>query len=592
MKARFIFIPAVFIALFLLPAQTGSGQSPQVPARVLDEAQTVYLGNLARRQNGVPPLRWNWQLTQAARWFSWDSVENRPQPFCGHQDTQGHWPGWRASAFGYKGWAGAENCFCGYVTPQQGIDGWMNSPGHRANLLDPNSHEIGVGYYLRESDYRGYVTQDFGRDTVYPPVIIENEAINTLSPAVNLYIYRESSGGFNGMGQAVQMMVSNDPCFTGAAWEPYAAEKAWTLQPGAGWRTVYVKSRDALNRTIVVSDVIYLGSNVPLEELGAAQTSTTQEQVTLYNLQGSGLPLVQFSPGWAADDTFDTFKLWWGNGERVNDPSAWGGTAFRLRPGSGESFAWVWTTEFVKDVPLVAYFRLKVNNNTSSTEVARISVKGGGHEYGPVSLKGTDFAAANSYQEFPLGFTFHTNPDDVFLMFNFWRSGSADVYVDAVSIFTAPRAVTSPLIWTVPGGNYRGQGIWVRYTDGGSRFSAISEAELIPLALSVSPSSGAFLVARSEGPPPPIVLTVRRWGCRPFGWQARSSASWLQLQTSADSIRVSANTAGLDLGTYQGTVTIEATGAVPVTPVSIPVTLIIAERVYRSYLTKVLRSPR
>jgi hypothetical protein len=92
----------------------------QKHARLLDEAQTVYLGNLARRANGVPPLRWNVQLTEAARWFSWDSVENRPEPFCGHQDTQGNWPDYRAHAFGYLGGAGAENAFCRYVTLSRG----------------------------------------------------------------------------------------------------------------------------------------------------------------------------------------------------------------------------------------------------------------------------------------------------------------------------------------------------------------------------------------------------------------------------------------------------------------------------------------
>jgi hypothetical protein len=107
--------------------------------------------------------------------------------------------------------------------------------------------------------------------------------------------------------------------------------------------------------------------------------------------------------------------------------------------------------------------------------VARISVKGGGTEYGPLSLRGTDFTAPNQYQEFALNFTFNTNPDDVFLIFQFWGSGSADVYVDAVSIFSAPQATASPLTWSVPGNNYRGQGVWVRYTDG-SHFSEISEA--------------------------------------------------------------------------------------------------------------------
>lgn len=187
----------------------------------------MYLGNLARRTHGVAPLRWNLQLTDAARWFAWDSIDNRSEPYCGHQDTQGKWPSDRIVTFGYRGFGGAENAFCGYVTPQQAIDGWMNSPEHRANLLDPNSREIGLGYYRCASDGRGYVVQDFGIDPVYPPVVIENEAVNTTLPTVNLYVYdRAIGGGFAEMGPATQMMVSNDPCFSGATWEAYQAEKS------------------------------------------------------------------------------------------------------------------------------------------------------------------------------------------------------------------------------------------------------------------------------------------------------------------------------------------------------------------------------
>jgi len=144
----------------------------QTPALFYNEARTMYLGNLERRNNGVPPLRWNRQLTYAARWYTWDSTENRPSGFCGHQDTQGHWPDYRTAFFGYLGLSGAENSYCGYGTPENAIQAWMNSAGHRANILDPNSREIGVGYYLRNSDGRGYVVQDFGTDDVYPPVII------------------------------------------------------------------------------------------------------------------------------------------------------------------------------------------------------------------------------------------------------------------------------------------------------------------------------------------------------------------------------------------------------------------------------------
>lgn len=581
---------SVVTSLFsvLLYVTPGFSQSTQSPARTYDEARIVYLGNLARREFGIPPLRWNQQLTEAARWFSWDSVENRAAAYCGHQDTEEHWPDWRAHAFGYRGYAGAENSFCGHVTPEQAIAGWLNSSGHRANLFDPNSREIGVGNYLRESDDRGYATQDFGHDPVYPPVIIENEALTTPTPQVNLYIYnREPNGGFAGLGPATQMMISNNSCFNGASWEPYTAEKSWTLSPGQGWRSVYVKTRDVQGRTVVVKDSIYLGQTVPLVELGNAQMSTAQEQVTFNNLTTTGLPHVQFSLNWLADDTHNTFALNWGNGERVNDVEAWGGTAFRLRPGNGESSAWVWTTEFIRDTPLVAYFRLKVNDNTSPNEIARISIRGGGTEYGPLTLKGTDFTSANHYQEFPLVFTFSNNPDDSFLIFNFARSGAASVFVDAVSIFTTPEPVTSPFTWTVPGGNYRGQGVWLRYTNGSNQFSPKIEATPSSATLELSPSSLVFLAAQNAQLPSPQALAVRSL-CQKAAWQASSSAAWLQAQRVGDSLRVSVNQSGLNVGTYQGTVIVETGDATAIS--SIPVTLIVAEKLYDNYLLLILRN--
>ena len=485
----------------LVHAQGTYDPTVQTPTLLHDEARTVYLGNLTRRDHGLPPLRWNRQLTLASRWFSWDSVENRPGGYCGHQDSQGNGFGYRASAFGYLGFANAENAFCGYVTPEAAIAGWMNSPGHRANLLNSFSRELGLGYYRRNSDGRGYVTQVFGNDSVYSPVIIENEAPSTTSANVNLYIYsRPPEEGFAGWDATTQMMVSNNPHFNGAAWEPYNASKVWTLASGEGWRDVYVKTQDRFQRSLSVSDTIYLGASLPLNELSRAQMSATQPQVTLYNLNGGVLPQVHFSLGWLADDTDESFTKWWGNGERVRDAAAWGGTAYRLRPGDGESYAWANDWGFpVKDVPLVAYFRLKVNDNTSSGEVARISVDGGGTEYGPISLRGTDFTTSNQYQEFALRFTFHTNPNNGFLTFNFWRSGNAEVYVDAVSIFSTPQGITSPLVWSVPGGNYRGQGVWVRYTNG-SQFSAISEGSTTQeFTLRVSTTGNGTVVSHTAG---------------------------------------------------------------------------------------------
>jgi hypothetical protein len=289
---------------------------------------------------------------------------------------------------------------------------------------------------------------------------------------------------------------------------------------------------------------------------------------------------MQFSLGWAADDLDPTFHLWWGTGGQVNDAAAWGGTAFRLGPPTPdmlETFAWVWTTEFIKDVPFVAYFRLKVADNSSSAPVARVSVKGGGTDYGPLYLKGTDFSAANKYQEFAVPFTFNTNPNDVFLTFQFWRTGSTDVYVDGVSIFTAPQPFNSSMTWNVPGANYRGQGVWVRNTNGGNLFSNFTQVNTTLPSLGVTPPSIFFLARRNGTPPASQWLTVLR-NCGNFSWQVSGSPSWLQTQPQGNAIRVSVNQTSLATGMYQGTLTVSAVGVSGVSPVSVPVTLFVADQ--------------
>ncbi len=413
-----IFLFALLISFsFCLPAMAQEPETQLVPNQlVYDEQQTVYLTNLKRAAHGVPPLRWNRQLTEAARWFSWDSVVNRPGGYCGHQDTNGQWPSDRASLFGYYGWAGAENAFCGYVTPEYAVEGWYNevppNDGHRRNMLDPNSWEVGLGYYRRDSDGRGYVTQDFGHDEAYPPVIINNEAIQADTPIVSLYTYSSNSNGITGLGPATEMMVSNNACFLDAVWEPYSAYKTWTLAPGSGWRTVYVKTRDASGRSTVVSDTIYLGSSVPYLDLSLVQASTRSNQVNLYELEGSGLPFMQFSLGWLME--METGTLWWGSGEIVADPGASAGQAYRLY-GSENSFIWVVPTDYPRNLSSQAYFRLKVNDNTVPTNVARISVKTSDIERDFLELKGTDFTAPGVYQEFPLNFTQYEDPADPWL---------------------------------------------------------------------------------------------------------------------------------------------------------------------------------
>lgn len=548
----------------------------QSPALLMDEARTVYLGNLAREAEGLTPLRWNRNLTEASRWFSWDSVENRPEPYCGHQDSQGHWPDWRARAFGYTGFAGAENAYCGYVTPEQAIRGWLDSPGHRANLLDPNSREIGLGYYRRAGDLRGYVAQMFGHDPLYAPVIINNEAITTTSSQVDLYIYdREESANF---GAATEMMISQDPCFNDSSWQPYVPRQSWTLPAEEGWHTVYVRTRDRQGRVLAADSTIYLGSEPAPEDIAKLRMTEITNEVTLYGLDGGNLSMVQFSPSWFFDDTHKHFSLLWGAGERIADADAWGGSAFRLNAGAGETAAWVWTTLFAKETPLVAYFRLKIddngfNQNGFNQEVARITVKGGGVTYGPLSLHSTDFAAANQYQEFLLPFTFHDNPDDVFLIFDIARTGNAQIDVDGISVFTQARASAPAITWQIPGSVYRGQGIWIRYTDGGPNFTTERIlAETVAPGLEAS-SNGLTFSGQNDTILPTQTLDIRRLGCRPLNWQAHGDQPWLQVASEADRVLVTPDVRGLAAGVYQGAVVIQVPMRSDIPVLTVPVTL-------------------
>lgn len=54
-----------------------------------------------------------------------------------------------------------ENIASGYTTPKKVMDGWMNSPGHKARILDSAYEKIGVGYYFDEKEETCYWVQEF-----------------------------------------------------------------------------------------------------------------------------------------------------------------------------------------------------------------------------------------------------------------------------------------------------------------------------------------------------------------------------------------------------------------------------------------------
>ncbi len=115
--------------------------------------------NAERTQRGLVALKLNDQLNSAAQSHSNDMASKN---FFDHTGSDGSDAGERISRTGYKPRTWAENIAAGYKTPAEVVAAWMNSSGHRANILNADMREIGVGFAQNpNSTYTNYWTVDF-----------------------------------------------------------------------------------------------------------------------------------------------------------------------------------------------------------------------------------------------------------------------------------------------------------------------------------------------------------------------------------------------------------------------------------------------
>lgn len=107
------------------------------------EAEVVRLVNVARAQNGLAALSTNWELSRVARYKSQDMIDKH---YFSHTSPTYGTPFEMMKAFGLTYRTAGENIAYGQRTPQEVVTAWMNSSGHRANILNASYTQIGVGY--------------------------------------------------------------------------------------------------------------------------------------------------------------------------------------------------------------------------------------------------------------------------------------------------------------------------------------------------------------------------------------------------------------------------------------------------------------
>lgn len=107
------------------------------------EQEVIRLVNEIRAENGLKALTYDWELGRVARYKSQDMKDNH---YFSHNSPVYGTPFQMIRNFGISYRTAGENIAMGYRTPQAVVDGWMNSSGHRANILSSSFTKIGVGY--------------------------------------------------------------------------------------------------------------------------------------------------------------------------------------------------------------------------------------------------------------------------------------------------------------------------------------------------------------------------------------------------------------------------------------------------------------
>ncbi len=107
------------------------------------ESEVIRLVNEKRQQNGLKPLTYDWELARVARYKSQDMKDNN---YFSHQSPVYGSPFDMIKNFGITYRSAGENIAKGQKTPEAVVNAWMNSPGHRANILNSSYTKIGVGY--------------------------------------------------------------------------------------------------------------------------------------------------------------------------------------------------------------------------------------------------------------------------------------------------------------------------------------------------------------------------------------------------------------------------------------------------------------
>ena len=116
---------------------------PNIDSIKAIEREVIRLVNVGRQKRGLAPLKENWELSRVARH---KSIDMRAKNYFSHTSPTYGSPFDMIRAYGISYRSAGENIAKGQRTAQEVMNAWMNSEGHRRNILNAGFTQIGVGY--------------------------------------------------------------------------------------------------------------------------------------------------------------------------------------------------------------------------------------------------------------------------------------------------------------------------------------------------------------------------------------------------------------------------------------------------------------
>ena len=132
----FLLLISIILCIFILFPKVCSGYIPT-------QYKELYnLTNEARVKNGVNKLRYNYRLQKSA---TMKACDMRDRNYWSHQDPEGRYSWYMISKVGYRYRMAGENLAKDFNSNEGMLEALMNSKTHRANILNPQYQDIGIG---------------------------------------------------------------------------------------------------------------------------------------------------------------------------------------------------------------------------------------------------------------------------------------------------------------------------------------------------------------------------------------------------------------------------------------------------------------